>query len=271
VSPVAFWAAVRTEWTKLWTEPGLVCAAVAAPSALAIVGWFSASTAAAPVCPPELTGCELPTVDVVRLSLAGVHVGQIAAALLGVLMVTDEYASGTNDTTLIAIPRRLTALAAKAAAATFTVLAMAIPAVLGAVAVARSVLPDRGFTPAAGYPAVSLADGPTLRAAAGTVLYLGLVALLGLGIAVVVRDAIGALTIMLSLMYLLPVLGMLTDEEWLTRLIARYTPVSAGLSIQATEQLEQLPIGGWPGLAVAAAWAAAAVLAGAILFRFRDA
>ena len=85
------------------------------------------------------------------------------------------------------------------------------------------------------------------------------------------RDAIAALIIMLSLMYLLPVLGMLTDGEWLKRLIARYTPLSAGLSIQATRHLTDLPIAPWPGLGVLAAYAGMGLLAGSIRFLARDA
>jgi hypothetical protein len=69
-------------------------------------------------------------------------------------------------TTLAAMPRRSVVLAAKA--------------VLGSLLAGRLILPGNGFTVAHGYPPLSLADGPTLRAATGSVLYLALVALLSL-------------------------------------------------------------------------------------------
>ena len=47
--------------------------------------------------------------------------------------------------------------------------------------------------------------------------------------------------------------------------------MTAGLAIQATRNLKKLPIGPWPGLGVLAAWAAAAMLACALLLRLRDA
>ena len=60
---------------------------------------------------------------------------------------------------------------------------------LGSVLAGRLILPGHGYTPANGYPALSLADGTVLRAAAGTVLYLALIALLSLGVATAVRDS----------------------------------------------------------------------------------
>jgi ABC-2 type transport system permease protein len=41
--------------------------------------------------------------------------------------------------------------------------------------------------------------------------------------------------------------------------------------VQATTNLRALPIGPWAGLGVLAAWAAAALLVGGILLRYRDA
>lgn len=45
----------------------------------------------------------------------------------------------------------------------------------------------------------------------------------------------------------------------------------AGLNIQATTGLHSLVISPWAGLGVLAAWAAALLLAGALLLRIRDA
>ena len=50
-------------------------------------------------------------------------------------------------------------------------------------AINRVGLERNGFTAAHGYPPLSLADALTRRAALGSVLYLGLIALLGIGIA----------------------------------------------------------------------------------------
>ena len=47
--------------------------------------------------------------------------------------------------------------------------------------------------------------------------------------------------------------------------------MTAGLAIQATRNLHNLPIAPWAGLGVLAAWSAAALLAALLLLRLRDA
>jgi ABC-2 type transport system permease protein len=46
--------------------------------------------------------------------------------------------------------------------------------------------------------------------------------------------------------------------------------MTAGLAVQATADLERQPIGPWAGLAVLAAWSAAALCCGGLALRLRD-
>jgi ABC-2 type transport system permease protein len=186
--------------------------------------------------------------------------------------MTGEYSSGMIRTTLTAVPRRTTALAAKAAIVTGVVLAAGTVAVFGSVLAGHFILPGNGFTTAHGFAALSLGHGPTLRAAAGSVLYLALIALLSLGLATALRDSGATIAVVLALLYVVPVLTELgtLDPTWQHRL-QRYGPMTAGLAIQATRNLGKLPIGPWAGLGVLAAWAAAALVAGGVLLRVRDA
>jgi ABC-2 type transport system permease protein len=55
------------------------------------------------------------------------------------------------------------------------------------------------------------------------------------------------------------------------RHLDQIAPMTAGLAIQYTTGLRSAPIGPWPGIGVLAAWAAAALLAGGVLLRCRDA
>jgi len=55
------------------------------------------------------------------------------------------------------------------------------------------------------------------------------------------------------------------------RHLEEFAPMTAGLAIQATTGLRSLPISPWAGLGVLAGWAAAALLAGGIMLRLRDA
>jgi len=256
--------AFHAEWTKLRTVAGpawLLAGTVAVTVAV------SAAATAAARCPSG-TACP---VDTTKLSLTGIQAGQAIVAILAVLAISGEYSSGMIRITLAAMPRRSAVLAAKAVILAALVLAAGAIAVGGSVLAGRILLPGHGFTVARGFPLESLADGPTLRAAAGSVLYLVLIALLSLGIATLIRDSAAAIGVVLGLLYLSPIiLGVVTDPVWSHRL-ERYAPMSAGLTIQDTTSLRGLPISPWGGLGVLAAWAAAALLAGGLLLRWRDA
>jgi ABC-2 type transport system permease protein len=103
------------------------------------------------------------------------------------------------------------------------------------------------------------------------VLYLGLIALLSLGIAALIRDSAVSVGAAFAVLYLFPIiLGFIGTPVWQRRL-ERWTPTIAGLSIQATTGVRSLPISPWDGLGVLAIWAAAALLAGAVALRLRDA
>jgi ABC-2 type transport system permease protein len=258
------WDALRAEWTKLRTLPGtgwlLIGAAAVTVVAGAVVS-ASLSCNSSAGCHPDLT----------KLSLTGTYLGQAVVAIVAVLAVSGEYGTGMIRTTLAAMPRRTTVLAAKAAVVTAVTLAAGTVAVLGSVLAGLLILPGHGYTPANGYPALSLANGTVLRAAAGTVLYLALIALLSLGVATVVRDAAVAIGAVLGLLYLFPILSQVAGSPGVARHLEQIGPMTAGLQIQASTGLRSLPISPWAGLAVLAAWAAAALLAGGLLLRLRDA
>jgi ABC-2 type transport system permease protein len=251
---------LRAEWVKLrtvastgWLLLGVVLVTVAASTVAA-----STAADAASLCTSS-AGCQP---DATRLTLTGTGAGQSLAAILAVLAVTGEYGTGMIRTTLAAVPRRIAVLTAKAAVAGGLTLVAGAVAVLGSVLAGEPILPGHGL---------SLPAGPMMRAATGTVLYLALIALLSLGVATAVRDAAVAIGTVLGLLYVFPILGqVIADPAW-HRHLEQLGPMTAGLEIQASTGLNHLPIGPWAGLGVLAAWAAAALLAGGLLLRFRDA
>ena len=255
--------ALHAEWTKMWTVAGslwLLLGTIASTVAL--------SVAVTSVMTCGAAGCGY---DTTKLTLTGVALGQALVAILAVLVISREYSSGFIRSTLAAMPHRGTVLAAKAVTLTGVVAAAGTVAVLGSLLAGRLILPGHGFTTDRGYPALSLADGPTLRATVGSILYLTLIALLSLGVATVVRDSATSIGVVLGLLYLFPILSQaIGDPRW-QRLLQQIGPMSAGLAIQATTDLHSLPISPWAGLSVLAAWAAAALAAGALLLRLRDA
>jgi len=256
--------ALSAEWVKIRTLPGtgwlllgvvLVTVAVSAATS----GALSCTSSAA--CRPDIT----------KLSLTGTDLGQAVVAVIAVLAITSEHATGMIRTTLAAVPGRTAMLTAKAIVVTALVLAAGGVAALGSLLAGRLILPGQGYSPAHGYPALSLTNPVVLRATAGTVLYLALIALLSLGIATAVRDAATAIATVLGLLYLFPVLGLAVTSPGWHRQLQQVAPMTAGLEIQASTGLNTLPISPWAGLGVLAAWAASALLVGGLLLRFRDA
>jgi len=255
--------ALRAEWAKLLTVPGpawLLTAVVAVTVAV------SAAADAATRCPVG-QAC---SVDTVKLSLTGIQLGQALVAILAILPVCNEYSTGMISVTLAAMPRRPVVLAAKASVATGVVLVAGAFAVLGSLVAGALILPSHGFTAARGFSALSLAYGPTARAAFGSVLYLGLIAVLSMGIAAMVRDSAVSIGLALGVLYLFPVMTAFVGNQTWHHRIERYTPM-AGLNVQATTGVRSLAIGPWGGLGVLAIWALAALLAGGLLLRLRDA
>jgi ABC-2 type transport system permease protein len=254
---------LHAEWTKLRTVASTFWLLLAAAALTVAV---SAAAAAAVRCPAG--GC---ADDPARISLTGIYLGQAVIAVLAVAAVSGEYSTGMIRLTLAAAPRRVTVLAAKAAVLTGLVLVTGTIAVLTSLLAGRLILPGHGIGPAHGYPAISLSDGPVLRAGFGSVLYLTLIALLSLGAATALHEAAVAIGAVLGLLYVLPIIAVFDGNATLTRHLEQIAPMTAGLAIQATTGRSSLPISPWAGLGVLAAWAVGALILGGILLRSRDA
>jgi len=121
--------------------------------------------------------------DPAKVSLTGIDLGQAIVAIVAVTVISGEYGTGMIRLTLAATPRRWLVLAAKAAVVSAATLVTGAVAVLASVQAGGLLLARHGVTAAHGYQSLSLGQGPVLRAAAGSVLYLALIALFSLGIA----------------------------------------------------------------------------------------
>ncbi|RFU37661.1 ABC transporter permease [Actinomadura logoneensis] len=246
---------LRAEWTKLWTLPSTARLLSATCALTVLVGALVTAGTRASDGPQDLP----------KLVLGGVQYGQATMVVLACLAVGAEYGTRTIVPTLVAMPWRLRVLLAKSAVVWCVALAAGTVGTVASLLVGRAVLASNGVA------APALTDGPTLRAAAGTVLYLGFVALLSLGTATVLRDSGGAIITVLGVLYAVPILTRLVSSDHWKRRLEKYAPMKAGLSVQATKNLSALPLSPWQGLAVLAAYAAGAALIAALLFRSRDA
>lgn len=247
--------ALHAEWTKARTVPGTIWLLAGVITLTVSLG---ALVTASTKC--GSAGCGQ---DPARVSLTGIYLGQAVVAVLAVLAISDEYSTGMIRITLAAMPSRVTVLAAKAAVLAGLTVAAGAVAVLPSALLGRLLLPGNGL----GYPL----DGAMLRAVAGSVLYLGLIALLSLGVATVVRESAVAIGFVLTLLFVFPIVAHFVSNTTWQRHLEQIGPMTAGMAIQDTVNLASQPIGPWPGLGVLAAWAAGSLLLGGLVLRLRDA
>jgi ABC-2 type transport system permease protein len=257
-------SALRAEWTKLRTVRSSWWALSLALALILLMTAFVCSTVSTSGKGPGDGGD-----DVMMLSLAGVLFGQFAVVALAVVAITTEHATGTIRATFAANPRRHAVLGAKAAVVAGTVLAVGVVGSLLAFLAAQPILHDNGFVAYNGYTPLSLTEGETIRAVAGSGLYLALIALLSLGVGAIVRHTGAAVTAVLALLFLPLILsGMLSEAARDT--VQKIAPMTAGICIQTTPG-HGAPLSPGAGIAVLAAWAAAAMLGALWLIGRRDA
>lgn len=191
-------------------------------------------------------------------------IGQLALVVLAVFVVSSEYSTATIRTSLIAVPRRGQFYAAKVLTGALLAAGIAVVTVLATFAAAQAGLGPHGTSPdAAGVPA----------AVAGACLYLTLVYLFATGLATLLRSAVATLGILLPLLFLgAQGLGNVPRLKTVTQ----YLPDQAGQAVMhlvgpADDPRFGRPYGPWAGLGIMALWTAAALVAGYLAVRRRDA
>jgi ABC-2 type transport system permease protein len=265
MSPSASWQGYADAWRAEWTKARTLSSTGWLLAAIIALG-VGLSAAVCAVVHYQPGGGQ----DPAKLALSGVQLAQALVAIWAVRAVTGEYRSRMIRTTLTAMPQRSIVLAAKTTVITALALAASTITVAGSLLLARALLAANGFTALHRLP-LALTAGPTLRAAFGSILYLGLISLLATGTALAARDSAAATGIVLSLLYLFPLGAQLSGNATWQRHLEQIGPTSAALNIQATTNLRSLPMSPWAGEAVLAAWAAFALLSGGLRLRLSTA
>jgi hypothetical protein len=201
--------------------------------------------------------------DHVRLALAGVHISQIAIGVLGALVITSEYSSGMIRTTLAAVPRRRTLLAAKALVFTGVSLIVCTASTFAAYLAFQAALPVNTLT------RTSLSDPGVARAVTGGGLYLTALGLLGFGLGVLLRSTAGAIATLLGLLFVPPLLLELLPDSWKND-VGPYIPMESGAQIYVAVKSEAVALAPWTGFAVFCAYATLALATGFLLANRRD-
>ena len=203
---------------------------------------------------------------------------QLCLAVLGVLTITAEYATGAIRVSLTAVPRRWPLLAAKTVVVAAVALAAGEVVVLAIFLVSRAIV---GGRPIPGNTAPLATELPALLGLGVSVM---VVALVGLGLGAALRSTAGAICAVVALLVVLPTIAPLVPAPWGGRLAAVMLPDLAGqLAGQAGIQAGAavVLVGGTAGggspllsppeaLLVLAGYAAAALGAGLLAITRRD-
>jgi ABC-type transport system involved in multi-copper enzyme maturation permease subunit len=210
----------------------------------------------------QLSLSERLTFDPTAQSLQGLFLAQIAIGVLGVLIVSSEYATGLIRTTFGAVPQRRSVLAAKAVV--FGAVALVVGTLSSFVAffIGQAVLTSK-------HIGVSITDANVLRAVVGTGVYLAIVGLLGLAIGTILRRTAGAIATLFGLVLVFPLLARALPSPW-NNDISKYLPSGLG---QALRSVRPDPTLLSPGIALVVmfAWLVAGFIVATVLITRRDA
>ena len=258
VHPVTLPRVLHGEWVKArslrstWLT--LLVAVVAMIGIGCLIGWAT-SNRWARLDPPERAHFE----PIIR-SLAGVNLAQLAIVVLGVLLISGEYATGMVRSTFAAVPTRWPVLIAKVvlyAAITFVVsLAAALLAFLGG----QHFLGSHGTTLSAPHAVGSIV---------GVAGYLALIGVLAVGFGFILRSTAGGISTLVGLLLVLPGIGQLLPSSWQEHTLP-YLPSNAGGSMFTPRPEDPHALSAGAGLVVLCIWAALSVAVAAVLLRRRD-
>jgi len=206
--------------------------------------------------------------DPTQESLTGMITVALAGGVLGAMLVTGEYASGTIRTTLAAAPRRPMLFAVKLAVT--AVLTFVFCEVLSfASFYLGQVILSGGHAPHA-----TLASSGAFRAVTMTGLVIALLTLMSFGFGMIFRSTAAAIAAFVGVVFVLPLV-----IHGISEAAVKYLPTNIlTQSVMAT--VPQAPPGGGDpnmplapgvGLGLMVVYAAVAVAVGAVLFARRDA
>ena len=248
----------RSEWIKLRSLRSTAWMLAASVAITAGIGLLLAVIALLHLD----AGHGLGSIDPAMLSLFGVYAAQLTIGVLGVLLVTGEYATGQIRATLSAVPGRLPVLWAKLGV--FAVVA----AVTSETALFATFLAGQAIL-SAKHAGASLSDPGVLRAVAGAGLYLTVVGLLAMALGFLVRNTAGAMATLFGIVLVLPVLGDLLPSGW-ARHVVPYLPSNAGQAIMQLHPAAST-MTPWTGFALFAGYTAVAIAVAAVVLKRRDA
>ncbi|MGH4031432.1 ABC transporter permease [Actinomycetota bacterium Odt1-20B] len=249
-----FRQAAHMEWIKLRSLRSTFWALFLVVAGMIAIGVVTMANTKAP------SAAKAASFDPTNNVLAGVALGQLLIGVLGVLLVTGEYSSGSIRSTFAAIPDRRTVLAAKAAVYGGITLLVGEAVTFVTFFAGRAALRD-------GVPRPAVGDSGVLRALLMSGAYLALIALIGIGVGALTRHTASAIAVLVGITFVLPaVIGGVSGPA-----VAQFFPTMIAANSLAVAKTVPDMLAPWPGFLLMCGYAAAVLGAGGRLLARRDA
>jgi ABC-2 type transport system permease protein len=216
---------------------------------------------------PQMSAQDKFGFDPTQSSVVGLALlGQLVIVVLGTLTLTSEYSTGMIRASLTVMPRRGVLYGAKAAVFAAVALVVALVASFVSFFVGQALLSST-------HVSATLSQPNVLRAVIGTALYLVLCGLFAFGLGAILRSTAGAMTAAYGFLFLVPQLAKALPGSWYAD-VDRWLPggdvVNAFTNTQSVNASQHL-FSASGEFAVFGAYTLAVLVAGALLFRRRDA
>jgi len=255
---------LRSELTKLGTLRSTYWSLLVAGLALGGLGMIFAAVQISEwsrlaLQDPSLLTAERSAFSSIDAAVGGYNLAQLAIGVLGVLVVTGEYATGMIRTSLMAVPQRLPLLWGKLTVVCGVTFALMLWFALIGFFGVQAIVASHGVDHALGDP-------DALRVVIGVALYLTAVAALGVGLGALLRNTAAAISALVALLFVLPALVAVLPAS-LGASIAPYLPLNAGSAVATAEIGRADQLAPWTGFGVFCAYTALVV--GLAAYRIR--
>lgn len=245
---------LRSEWTKLWSLRSTRWSLLAGFVAMVGLG-------------PLIAAVQMSRwsrlhqhVDSISTGVGGWHLAQLAIGVLGVLVISGEYTTGMIRSSLMAVPRRLPVLWAKLLVFGGVTFVLMLVASLISFLVVQAIDTQH-------HVQHSLSSPGALRAVIGAALFLTALSILCVGLGTLLRNTAGGIAAFVGLLFVLPGISAILPSS-VNNSVSPYLPLNAGTTLFSHDSNHLAP---WTGFGVFCAYAAAAVVLGAVTLMRKDA
>jgi len=181
--------------------------------------------------------------------------------VLGVLLLSGEYATGMIRASLTVVPRRLPVLWAKIAVFTAVIGVVSVASTFAAFFVGQSLLSSKHIQ-------ATISSPHAVRMILGAAVYMVLVGIIGMALGGIMRNTAAGISSLVALFFVIPPLMDLLPSSWSDH-IGPYLPSNAGEAFWGNPDGTHLaPLGGFFTVCV---WTAVIVAGAAVRLTRRDA